>query len=206
MSNTKPQSLRTVILTILAVGMILVLLSPMLKFLLILPAFLIDSEEIDRDIAHYGRHRAELAHAAEFMPELDDLDDALNLQYGFQETHAAIFRTRTMALTVQCSPEAYAASKAQLIEELTFLDEPIIDSSDGDVILDDAFQDGDWAFRSVPYAGCKAFGMLGMSDAECCIAWLFFEDQDRDYIAEAGADADNAMRQMLDEEFAWLDD
>lgn len=205
MGNAKPKSLRTTVLTFLAGGMILVLLSPMLKFLLILPAFLIDSEDVDRDIAHYGRHRAELAHAAEFMPELDELDGALSLQYGFQETLAAFFRTRTMALTAQYSPEDYPAAKAQAAVGLPFLDAPVIDY-DGDVILDDAFSQDGWTFRTVPYYGCKAFGLLGMNDAECRIAWLFSEDQDRDYVAAADAAPDAAMRRMLDEEFAWLDE
>ena len=205
MGNAKPKSLRTTVLTILAGGMFLVLLSPLLKFLLILPAFLIGSEDVDRDIAHYGRHRAELAHAAEFMPELDELDGALSLQYGYQETMEAIFRARTMALTAQYSPEAYAAAKAQAAGELTFLGAPIIDT-DSAVILDNAFDDENWYFRAVPSFGCKAFGLLGVNDTACQIAWLFFENQDRDYIAEADADADEEMRQMVAEYFAWLDE
>ena len=206
MSNAKPKSLRTILLTVLAVGMVLVILSPMLKFLLILPAFLIDSEDIDRDIAHYGRHRAELAHAAEFMPALDSLDGTLQLQYGFQETHAAIFRTRTMALTAQYAPEDYPAAKANAVTGLVFLDAPIMRHDGNRTILDDAFTVGNWSFRTVPYAGCKAFGMLGTNDAEHRIAWLFLEDQDRDYIAEADSDVDTEMRRLLDEEFAWLDE
>ena len=71
------------------------------------------------------------------------------------------------------------------------------------LLVDDAFSHKGYNFRVVNYDGCKFFGMIGTNDSTNSIAYLYYSDTDRDYIAEEGEDLDQEMRELIDDEFHW---
>lgn len=165
--------------------------------------------EVNTDVNHYETYRQDLSYAVEFMPEINDLSEYEEIRFGYQKTEEFIFIAETMSLTVKYSEDDYSAVKETMLAHYEFIDAPIVDT-DGDVLLDDSFIHNDFVFRAVPtyrndikYGACKYFGLLGINDDLCCIAWLYYVDMDRDFIAEADEDLDQEMRNLIDDEFHW---
>lgn len=120
-----------------------------------------------------------------------------------------IFCPKTMSLTVKYDAATYEAMKQQLLAVYDFIDAPVVDT-DGDILLDDSFPHKGYDFRAVPvrgaddiYSACEYFGLLGMNDNTHCIAWLYYDDVDRDYIATPDEDLDQEMRNLIDDEYHW---
>lgn len=165
--------------------------------------------EVNTDVNHYETYRQELNYAVEFMPEINSLGEYDELRFGYQKTSGFLFVAETMSLTAKYSEAEYAAIKETMLTHYEFIDVPIVDT-DGDVLLDDSFIHKGFAFSAVPtyrhdiqYGACKYFGLLGINDDLCCIAWLYYDDVDRDYIAEEDEDLDQEMRALIDDEFCW---
>lgn len=182
-----------------------ILITPFILLLLLITALIPDT--IDTDITNYNTYRQELNYASEFMPELSELGQFEALRFGYKETPQFIFLPKTMSLTVKYSEAEFASVKDKMLARYEFIDAPIIDT-DGDVLLDDSFTHQGYVFHSVPmlkamHSACEYFGLLGVNDKQCCIAWLYYDDVERDFIAESGEDLDDAMRGLIDEEFCW---
>lgn len=166
---------------------------------------------VDTDIGNYETYRQELNYASEFMPELDELREFDELKFGYQETTQFLFLSKTASLTVQYSPDDYLQAKESVMQAYDFLDAPFREQDDyyiasrtsNDYLLDDAFSYKGYNFRVVNYDGCKFFGMVGTNDDTCSIAYLYYSDTDRDYIAEEDEDLDQKMRALIDDEFCW---
>lgn len=176
-------------------------------FLLILLITELIPDTIDTDFSNYNTYRQELNYASEFMPELSELGQFEELRFGYKETPQFIFLPKTMSLTVRYSAAEYAAVKEQMLASYEFTDAPVIDT-DGDVLLDDSFTHQGYVFHSVQtqeamYRACKYFGLLGVNDEQHCIAWLYYDDVDRDLIATPEEDLDAEMCKLIDDEFYW---
>lgn len=197
---------KAIISTILTILIYIVLL-PLFLLLLIITSLI--PPEVDVDLDAYENYRQALTYAVEFMPEIDNLGEYEELSFGYQKTSDFLFVAETMSLTVRYSEEEYASVKEQALVNYAFLDAPVVES-DGDVQLDDAFEYKGYSFRAYPtyqqnirYGASKYFGLLGVNDDLCCIAWLYYDDVDRDYIAESGEDPDEEMRNLIEDEFHW---
>lgn len=177
-------------------------------FILLLLISLLIPSTVDTDIGQYETYRQELNYAVDFMPSLDALGEYEELHFGYQETSQFIFCPKTMSLTAQYDAAEYEVVKQQMLNSYNSLDEPVVDT-DGDVLLDDFFMRNGYDFHGVParaadtHSACKYFGLLGFNDDTCSIAWLYYDDVDRDYIATSDEDLDQKMHSLIDDEFHW---
>lgn len=198
----------TVIMEALAaIGLIIQMIILIPFFIILLLISLLIPPTVDTDIAQYEAYRQELNYAAEFMPALDELGQSEELRFGYQETPEFIFCPKTMSLTVRYNEATYEAMKQQILTANDFIETPVIDT-DGDILLDDSFTHHGYDFQSLPmleyeYTACKYFGLLGVNDEQYSIAWLYYDDMDRDLIAEPDEDLDDEMRNLIDDEFHW---
>ena len=162
---------------------------------------------VDTDVSNYTTYRQELNYAVEFMPSLDELGEYEELRFGYQETPEFIFCPTTMSLTIKYGAGAYEAMKQQVLAGYDFIDAPVIDT-DGYILLDDFFTHKGYDFYAVAvcetgYYACKYFGLVGINDNAHCIAWLYYDDVDRDYIARPDEDLDQEMCKLTDDYFHW---
>lgn len=190
-----------------SVGLILQMIVLVPFFIILLLISLLIPPTVDTDISKYETYRQELNYAVDFMPALDELGQFEELRFGYQETQEFIFCPKTMSLTVEYDAEDYEAMKQQMLADYDFIDAPIVDT-DSDILLDDSFTHQGYLFHAVHtqeamYRACKYFGLLGLNDEQHCIAWLYYDDADRDYIAQADQDLDQEMRTLIDDEFHW---
>ena len=190
-----------------SVGLILQMIVLVPFFIILLLISLLIPPTVDTDISKYETYRQALNYAVDFMPALDELGQLEELRFGYQETPEFIFCPKTMSLTVRYDEATYEAMKQQMLAAYEFIDSPMIET-DGDILLDDAFTYHGYDFKAVPmleyeYTTCKYFGLLGLNDEQHCIAWLYYDDADRDYIAQADQDLDHEMRTLIDDEFHW---
>ena len=184
-----------------------IFLLPWVLLMLIITALI--PPEVDADLSHYEAYRQDLNYAVEFMPEINSLGEYEELRFGYQKTSGFLFVAETMSLTVRYSEDEYMSVKEQVLSGYDFIDAPIIEK-DGDIQLDDAFEHKGFAFRAFPtyqqnirYGASKYFGLLGVNDDLCSIAWLYYDDVDRDYIAEVDENPDEEMCSLIDDEFHW---
>lgn len=154
----------------------------------------------DTDFSNYEMYRSELHYAEDFLPPQSELMSADNLHFAYQENSMAIFISKTIAVTVQYSPAEYEVAKQNIAAEYVFLDAPIPYHSEGAYELDNAFSYRGYDFQVVPYLDCRYFGMIGINDDTYSIAYLYYSDTDRDFIADAGQDLDQAMCSLIDDE------
>lgn len=176
---------------------------------IVLPIYILFNKipiERSSDLNDYELHRQKLYSAHDFMPELGKITDATEIRYGYQTTNIALWLSRTMALTVQYTPAAYQHVRDEILAARTFLNAPISETGiDGlYYIVDDSFEHNGYLFRTVSEpCSSNYFGIIGTNDAAYSIAYLFFSDTDRDFIAKEDEDLDTAMRDLIDEEFNW---
>lgn len=184
-----------------------VILLPWILLMLVITSLI--PPEVNTDVHQYETYRHELNYAVDFMPEINTLGEYDELRFGYQKTSGFLFVAETMSLTAKYSEDEYSAVKETMLTHYDFIDAPVVDTN-GNVLLDDSFIHNGYVFRAVPtyrhsfqYGACKYFGILGINDDLCCIAWLYYDDADRDYVAEADADLDQEMRDLIDDEFHW---
>lgn len=198
----------TVITEVLgAIGLILQMIILVPFFIILFLISLLIPPTVDTDINQYETYRQALNYAVDFMPALDELGQLEELRFGYQETPEFIFCPKTMSLTVRYDEATCEAMKQQMLAAYEFIDSPMIET-DGDILLDDAFTYHGYDFKAVPmleyeYTTCKYFGLLGVNDEQYSIAWLYYDDVDRDFVATPDNDLDEKMRTIIDDEFHW---
>ena len=126
----------------------------------------------DPDFSNYQMYRSELHYAEDFLPAEDELIYAKDLHFSYQQNYILIFISKTVAVTVQYTPEEYPGAKESITKRYEFLDAPMLQRGDNNYILDNAFTYKEYDFRVVSYGygGCKYFGMVGTNDDTCSIA------------------------------------
>ena len=190
-----------------AIGLILQMIILVPFFIILFLISLLIPPTVDTDINQYETYRQELNYAVDFMPALDELGQFEELRFGYQETPEFIFCPKTLSLTVRYDEATYEAMKQQMLAAYEFIDAPVIDT-DGDLLLDDTFTYQEYDFQSVPmlddmHSACEYFGLLGVNDGQRSIAWLYYDNIDRDLIATTDNDLDDQMRTIIDDEFHW---
>ncbi|WP_461206319.1 hypothetical protein [Clostridium sp. DL1XJH146] len=128
--------------------------------------------------------------AKEVMPSLEDLPEYQDILYRYTHRSMIVFESDSVALIVNYDDETYNIEKDKLLEKYTYLEEKVVGIFDESkyFIPEYEFSIDSYNFKVV--AGDeesntkypKSFGMIGTSDEEKSIAYLYFYDSDLDYI------------------------
>lgn len=188
---------------LIALGIIIVL--HLLPFGVVVYSAFDPISKTDTNWNNYDMYRTELHYAEEFLPSQNEFSNTKAVHFSYQKNFMLIFISKTVAVTVQYTPEEYLGAKESITQRYEFLDAPMLQRGDNNYILDNAFTYKGYDFRVVSYGygGCKYFGMVGTNDDACSIAYLYYSDTDLDYIAQADEDLDQKMRALIDDEFCW---
>lgn len=188
---------------LIALGIIIVL--HLLLFGVVVYSAFDPISKTDTNWNNYDMYRTELHYAEEFLPCQNEFSNTKAVHFSYQKNFMLMFISKTVAVTVQYTPEEYLGAKESITQRYEFLDAPMLQRGDNNYILDNAFTYKGYDFRVVSYGygGCKYFGMVGTNDDTCSIAYLYYSDTDLDYIAQADEDLDQKMRALIDDEFCW---
>ncbi len=129
--------------------------------------------------------------ALSVLPELDTLPDYEDMYYRYY-INRCFFVTESMLLVVIYDEDTYSAEKERLDDAYVFLDHTIVADWSDEVeylLPENEFSINSFSFRVVgddetDYP--KSFGMIGTSDEQLSIAYLYFYDFDLDYISDEG--------------------
>lgn len=186
---------------LIALGIIIVL--HLLLFGVVIYSSFDPISKTDTNWNNYDMYRTELHYAEEFLPSQNELANAKAVHFSYQKNFMLMFISKTVAVTVQYTPEEYLSAKESITQRYDFLDAPMLYSRDNDYELDNAFTYKGYDFRVVSYDSCRYFGMVGINDDTCSIAYLYYSDTDRDFIARADENLDHEMCALIDDEFCW---
>lgn len=126
------------------------------------------------------------------MPILNDLPKYKNIAYKYTHKSMYIFQSDSVALVLNYDDKTYKSEKDKLAQKYFFL-EPKTDSNadkSKDIIPEYKFSINSYTFKIVAENKKndtqfpKSFGMIGTSDEKKSIAYLYFYDEDIDYIGE----------------------
>ena len=159
----------------------------------------------DRNIENYPADIVKYQ-ATLFMPNLDEIGEYEKAEY-YTRKNESIFPEYSMQLVVKYDQEAFLKEKARLESAYIYLDKPQKLDSDRDVytipIEEFSFAGFDFkiaVFEDTNYP--KNFGMVGVSDEKCEIAYLWIYDVDLDYICEADENEIKAMSEFMEYHFS----
>ena len=186
---------------LIALGIIIVL--HLLLFGVVVYSAFDPISKTDTNWNNYDMYRTELHYAEEFLPSQNEFSNTKAVHFSYQKNFMLMFISKTVAVTVQYTPEEYLGAKESITQRYEFLDAPMLQRGDNNYELDNAFTHTGYDFCVVSYDGCKYFGMVGTNDDTCSIAYLYYSDTDLDYIAQADEDVDQKMRALIDDEFCW---
>jgi len=147
-------------------------------------------------------------HAKNFMPAIEDLPEYKDISYNYNHESIVIYETDTISLVVNYNEETYDKEKEKLLEMYKFLDQKVISNFDESkyYIPEYEFSINSYAFKVVDKSDNynakypKSFGMIGTSDEKNSIAYLYFYDDDLDYIQE---DNENPMTNFVKKYFKY---
>ena len=147
--------------------------------------------------------------AKDIMPELEDLPEYENMEYKYTHESMLIFESHSIALIVSYDDNTFESEKEKLDEQYTFLDKKIKSNFDESkyYIPEYEFSVGSYTFRVIDENGTsntkfpKFFGMIGISEEKKSIAYLYFYDEDLDYIGEENEE--NHMANFVKEHFKY---
>ena len=166
-----------------------------------------------RDIDQYEQDLAETANAAHFMPELDTLGGYTEVKYTYTVkcySTLAGFYSDALALFVTYDETQYDKEKEEVLSKYTFLEAPVMRSSDTYTLPVTEFEYRGCSFKVVPdeeyidYSACKSFMLIGFNDESSRIVYMYYYDFDIDYIASAGDDLEEKMCDLIDTAFTWV--
>lgn len=132
------------------------------------------------------------SNAKEIMPIIDDLPKYQNIACKYTHKSMLMFESDSVALIVNYDDKTYESEKDKLVEKYNFLNQKVPFNADKDkyIIPEYEFSVNSYNFRVV--AGNekskaefpKSFCMIGTSKEKKSIAYLYFYDEDLDYIGE----------------------
>ena len=147
-------------------------------------------EHSDENIEHYLKSSRQIDMlAASVLPDLINLPEYKDIDYRYYYREN-FWVTESMMLVVTYDKETYLVEKVQLDDTYAFLDHAVIwVGEDAYLIPEYEFSINSFNFQVVGDAETdypRAFGMIGTSDEKTSVAYLYFYDQDLDYISEEG--------------------
>ncbi len=134
-----------------------------------------DNKVAYSDIDDYQTCMDEVDGSADFMPKLNDLDDYESIElYCVEQVGATV----SVNLVVTYQADDYASRKANMNETYDFLGHPLYDGG-RTLVLDDHFEYQDFTIRVAEADSFRypaRFGMIGHSDNQFQIAYMFFSN------------------------------
>ena len=159
----------------------------------------------DKNIENYPADK-EKYQAGLFMPNLDEIGDYKDAKY-FIRKDESLFPEYSMQLVIKYDEEIFLKEKERLESAYTYLDKPQKLDVDKDVytipIEEFSFAGFDFkiaVFEDTVYP--KNFGMVGISEEKCQIAYLWIYAVDLDYICEADENEIKAMSEFMEYHFS----
>ena len=159
----------------------------------------------DRNIENYPADIVKYQ-ATLFMPNLDEIGDYKDANY-FVRKDESIFPEYSMQLVIKYDEEIFLKEKERLEGAYTYLDKP--QKLDGDedfyTIPIEAFSFAGFDFKIAVFEDTvypKNFGMVGISDEKCEIAYLWIYAVDLDYICKADENEIKAMSEFMEYHFS----
>lgn len=144
--------------------------------------------------------------AGVFMPKLDEIGEYKEAEY-FARKDESIFPEYSMQLVLKYDEETFLKEKKRLESAYTYLNKP--QKIDGDdsvyTIPIEAFSFAGFDFKIAVFEDTqypKNFGMVGISDEKCEIAYLWIYAVDLDYICEADENEIKAMSEFMEYHFS----
>ena len=160
-------------------------------------------------IEHYAEDCKDLSEAAiKLLPDPASFPDG-EVVYHCRQVPGPFSVTTGISLFVTYPEELYPQKKETVLSEYEFLEAPIVDKSDYQIIPLTEFPYQTFQMKVTDcgkegWAACKTILMIGYDDAACRITYCLFSDTSLDYIAEAGEDGTKAMRDFMSEYFYWI--
>ena len=159
----------------------------------------------NNDINNYASDVEEYK-ASAFMPDLGAIGEYENIDY-FSRKDEGAFPHYSLQLVVQYDEENYFLAKEQLNTAYTYLEEPQKPDFDDTVysMPTAKFETPGFNFRIAMFEDTvypKNFGMVGTSDENFEIAYLWTYAPDLDYICKADANETKAMGEFIREYFS----
>lgn len=149
------------------------------------------------------------SNSKDIMPKLEDLPEYENIEYKYTNKSILFFESHSVALIVEYNDNTFESEKKKLDEQYTFLNEKIKSDFDKNkyYIPEYEFSIESYTFRVIDKNNTsntkfpKSFGMVGISEEKKRIAYLYFYDEDLDYIGEENEE--NPMANFLKEYFKY---
>lgn len=138
------------------------------------------------------------------MPSLDDIGEYEDVEY-FSRKDNGIFPEYSMQLVVKYDEENFSAEKQRLETAYTYLDEPQKLNDEHYTIPVETFSVAGFDFKIAKFEDTvfpKNFGMVGISDENHEIAYLWLYAPDLDYICETGANEIKEMSEFIEYYFS----
>ncbi len=174
-------------------------------FILIIATTLCSCDTTNNNIENY-EDDIELYQADLFMPDLDDIGDYKDIEY-FIRKDEGIFPEYSMQLLVKYDEESFLKEKERLESAYTYLSEP--QKLDGEnnyyTIPIEEFSGAGFNFKIAVFENTvypKNFGMVGISDENFEIAYLWIYASDLDYICETDANEIKEMNEFIEYHFS----
>lgn len=173
--------------------------------ILIITVTLSSCVKTDNNIENYAAD-VENYCASLFMPNLENVGEYTEISY-FSRKDESFFPEYSMQLIVSYDEENFLKEKERLETAYTYLDEP--QKTDGDnavyTIPIEKFSAAGFDFKVAKFDNTfypKYFGMVGVSDEKCQIAYLWVYALDLDYICETDANEIKEMNEFIECHFS----
>ena len=155
-------------------------------------------ENYDRDVSNYQ--------ATAFMPDLNEIGEYQDIDYLLRKDEL-IFPDYALRLIVKYEKDAFLKEKERLKSAYTYLDAPQTADFDNSVyaIPVEEFSAAGFEFKITVFDDTdypKNFGMVGVSDQKCEIAYLWVYSPDLDCICKVGEDQETQMREFVEYHFS----
>lgn len=145
---------------------------------------------IKSNMDSYDDYVATVPNAKAFMPSLDSLGDYIQSAVNLQSRDMLIYKSDSIILFVLYTKEDYDEKKEELQKSHSFLSEAVYDKNGKTRIIPEvsAFVNGytikvaDNRKTDKNYSFPKSFGMVGYNDDINAIAYMYFSDDELDYI------------------------
>ena len=145
--------------------------------------------------------------AGSFMPDLAEIGDYKKVDY-FSRKDTTIFPDYSLQLVAEYGEEEFALEKERLADAYTYVDGAQTVLGPVDVLYTlpvEAFSAAGFDFKVTVFDDTvypKNFGMVGISEETCRIAYLWVYSPDLDYICEADDDKTEKMLEFIEYNFS----
>ena len=148
------------------------------------------------------------SYAKNFMPAIKDLPEYQNISFKYNHFSLVLLGTGGITLVVKYNEETFENEKKKLAEKYKYLDHKVFSNFNRSkyYIPEYEFSINNYIFKVVDSSENyqaeypKSFGMIGISEEEKSIAYLYFLDLDLDYIEE---DNENPMAVFVKKNFKY---